>query len=70
MTTLVRGFTWKARMFTGAIYEWWTPYKVTRKEAREELMNIANWSEPYLEDGEELVYQKGDMVDLWETKGK
>jgi hypothetical protein len=53
---LVRGYLWKARMSNGAVFEWWTPRKVTRTTARKEILKIAN------------TYENKDIEQLWETK--
>lgn len=62
MKFLVRGYTWKARMSNGAVFEWWTPQKVDRQTAKEELLKIANAEYGY-------VYAPKDIVSIWETKG-
>lgn len=62
MKLLVRGYTWKARMSNGAVFDWWTPQKVDRQTAKEELLKIAN-----AEYGD--VYAPKDIVSIWETKG-
>lgn len=62
MKLLVRGYTWKARMSNGAVFEWWTPQKVDRQTAKEELLKIANG-----EYGG--IYTQKDIDSIWETKG-
>jgi len=61
----VRGFTWKARMFNGAVFQWWTPRDLCRVEARRELFAIANAS--CADDNP--AYEKGDIDSMWVTKG-
>lgn len=62
MKLMVRGYTWKARMSNGAVFEWWTPMKVGYITAKEELLKAAN-----AEYGN--VYTPRDIVSMWETKG-
>lgn len=57
---LVRGFVWKARMANGAIFEWWTPTDVLRREAVKELLDIAG----------EDSYDRADILNVWKTKGE
>jgi len=70
MRALIRGFVWKCRMSNGAIFEWWTPTKVSHKVAKKALMDFANgvdkngrgWSDP-------PIYNSEDVDAVWETKG-
>lgn len=59
--TLVQGYTWKARMSNDAVFEFWTPYNITAKQARIELLKVAN--------GDYSVYAPSDMISVWKTKG-
>lgn len=61
MRGLVRGYTWKAKMANGAVFEIWTSQDISRTEAREELFRIANIG------GD--AYGKDDLSGLWRTKG-
>lgn len=54
---LVRGYIWKARMFNGAVFEYWTPMQISRKRARLHLLTVAD------------VYTSQDIDKLWQTKG-
>lgn len=66
MRMLVQGYVWKGRMSNGAVFEWWTPMKGQRKQAREEIFAIANaWGD----DDENRAYDPSDLERLWETKG-
>lgn len=59
---LVRGFTWKAKMFNDAVFQWWTPSKVTRKVAKKSLLDIAN------NNGLWRAYEPNDIIRIWVTK--
>ncbi len=54
---LIRGYTWKARMFNGAIFEYWTACRITRTTAKTELLSIA------------VHYTPNEIDSLWKTKG-
>lgn len=58
MKLFVRGFTWKARMSNDAVFEFWTPSEITRKEAQIKLLDMANGD--YLN-----VYDKTDIIHMW-----
>ena len=58
---LVRGFNWKARMSNGAEFAFWIPTEITRKEAMDKLLEIAN------PEGEQ-VYKKEDIESIWQNK--
>lgn len=59
---LIRGYNWKARMFNGAVFEFWTPGIISRSKAREAMLNLANGYD-YFE-----VYSKKDIEQLWFNK--
>ncbi len=60
--SLVRGFNWKCQMFNGAIFEFWTAWKISRKEALKKLLLIANgeYNPP--------IYTKDDIDHFWFNK--
>jgi len=66
MKSMVRGFTWKIRFWNDAVFAWWTPEKVSRKEAKIQLMDIANRGEG------NSIYQDSseDIKNIWETKSR
>ena len=53
---LIAGYTWKARMFNGAVFDFWTHKNITRKEAREKLLEIA------------VVYESSEIDSIWKCK--
>ena len=60
---MIRGYTWKIKLFNGAIFEWWTPEgKSTRRQAKLHLMDIAN-------GGRGSIYKNIDIENIWRTKG-
>jgi len=59
--SLIRGFNWKARMFNGAVFEFWTPKVISRKKARKEILKIANGDF-------DKAYVKEDIEQLWFNK--
>lgn len=58
----IRGYYWKARMFNGAVFSFWTPSKMDRKEAIPAMLDYANG------DYEERIYNKPDILSIWENK--
>ena len=54
---LIRGFTWKARFFNGAVFEYWTAFNITKAEAKQELLDIA------------VCYTDDEIESIWWTKG-
>ena len=64
LRSLVRGYKWKARMENGAVFEIWTPKKIPRTRAREELLIFANGDFGFGE-----IYESQDIENLWVTKG-
>ena len=61
MKGMVRGYKWKMRMSNGAVFEWWTPSKVTRLIAVFELLEIANYPD-------NPSYDRSDIEAVWMTK--
>jgi len=61
MKMMVRGYTWKARMSNGAIFDLWTPRIINRCQARKELLDMVNGD---YED----VYNTKDLKQLWVTR--
>lgn len=59
MRNIVRGFHWNVLMSNGAIFNIWTPYELTRKQAKEQLMEEAN--------GDNDIYDKSDVQRIWKT---
>lgn len=63
LQALVRGFTWKARMSNDAVFSFWTPFDITRREARKRLLKESN--------GDcEGIYEKSDVCHVWRTIGR
>jgi len=63
----VRGWTWKARMWNGAEFQWWTSSsQTTRAAARKALLGIANGDYPE-KDGM-TIYENKDIDRLWRTR--
>lgn len=58
---MVKGTTWKVRMSNEAIFEFWTPYAIKRKEAVSQLLDIAN-------DGLD-IYSRRDVESAWSVAG-
>jgi hypothetical protein len=56
MRGLVSGSVWRCRMVNGAVFELWTPYLWTRKQARKELLALAEY------------YASSEVEGLWESK--
>lgn len=54
---LVRGFTWKALMSNGAIFEIWTATDIKQSEARIKLLKEAEY------------YQSKDIERIWRCLG-
>ena len=65
---IIRGYTWKIKLWNEAIFEWWTPEKVSRKEAKQKLLEIANRGEYF--SRKEGLYRdcSKDIISIWETK--
>lgn len=61
MRKMVRGFNWNVRMGNDAIFSFWTPTDISRKEAVKELLNEANG-----DYGE--VYTNKDIESVWRNK--
>lgn len=55
--SIVRGYWWKLKIWGNLLFELWTPYSVTRKEAKTALMNMASF------------YENEDITRIWKTKG-
>jgi hypothetical protein len=66
---IIRGYIWKLKTWNEAIFDWWTPEKVTRQIAKLHLLDIANGGEYY--DKKEGIYADNseDIISIWETKG-
>lgn len=62
---LVRGNKWKMKMENDAIFEIWTPFKLTRKEAKILLLNFSNGEGDGFEG--DNIYSNEDIVNFWET---
>lgn len=60
--SLVRGFNWKCRMFNGAIFTFWTAWKISRQTALEELLKVANG------EYDPFIYTKKDIDYFWPNK--
>ncbi len=54
---LVQGFTWKARMSNGAVFEFWVSRNISRATAKQEILDIAE------------VYDASDIISIWKTRG-
>ena len=65
---MIRGYVWKIKMWNGAIFEWWTPEKVSRKIAKLHLLDIANRGEPYDKKSGIYANNSEDIIQIWETK--
>jgi len=57
---LVRGHYWHVRMSNGARFSIWVPYVLTRKDAKEQLLKVAN--------GGYEIYESRDIESIWRTK--
>ena len=60
---MVRGFTWKVKMENGAVFFFWTPEAITYRQAKEELLNVANGGP------DRNIYDKSYILHIWKTKG-
>lgn len=58
---LVRGYYWRCRMSNGAEFELWSAMKLSRTEARNQLLAFANGDY-------EGVYESADITSLWEAR--
>ena len=58
MQSMVRGCTWKARMFNGAVFEIWTPTDIKQHDARRLLLEFAEH------------YKSNDIESIWKTEGE
>jgi len=58
---LIQGYYWHVRMSNGARFSIWTPYDLTRKEAKKKLLKSANGD--YIE-----VYKSQDIKSIWRTR--
>lgn len=63
MRLLVQGYTYKARMSNGAVFEAWSPMILPRREAARLLLAQANGS------CEPAPYSQTTLESLWHTKG-
>jgi hypothetical protein len=64
LKVMVKGYTWKMRTVTGAVFLYWTPSgEVKRKEAIQNLFKIANAMAPG-------CYSIEDVERVWRLKGK
>ena len=66
---LVRGYTWKARMSNDRIFLFWTPTKLTRRQAIEQMCYETGWVNTDNTESH-VVYGTADIERIWETKGK
>lgn len=62
MRGIVRGYTWKIRMFNGAVFEKWTPKDMNGKDAGQMMIDFSNG------DYEDVCTNE-DVVSLWKTNG-
>ena len=63
---LVRGWVWRVRMSNGAVFDWWTARgNVSRKDARRELMAVAN----RITEPDSPAYYPDDVERVWRTTG-
>lgn len=58
---LVRGYTWRARMSNGAIFEIWTPFKIRQSQAKTLMLDFAN--------ADIQIYDSQDIESIWSTNG-
>lgn len=55
---LVRGYNYAAEFFNGAVFDFWSGQKLTRKQARQAAMKMANG------DYNPPIYQPKDIVSV------